>query len=297
VHLAGETLRSDIDAHLRDGTWEKIRRGAYVQKIDAPNHYDRRRQRALALAAAVHRQSTREHVFSHVTAALLHGLPVVGSLSLVHLVQSSAPGVRDARDVRRHCYELPASQVTTQQGVFVTSLERTLVDCAMAIPRRHALVIADAALHVGAEPAECSRILDSMRGGRGVVGARWVLDASDAGAESAGETLARFEILLAGLARPHTQLRVEADGYVYWADLGWPEHRVLLEYDGAAKYEANGPASSAVIAEKRRQERLEAAGWTVVRVAGPDLREPAPWLNRLNRLLHPTEPPRHPPLR
>src|SRR5690606_2769857 len=95
VHLAGETLRSDIDAHLRDGAWGKTRRGPYVQKTDAPNPYARQRQRALALAAAVHRQSTREHVFSHVTAALLHGLPVVGSLSLVHLVQSSAPGVRD----------------------------------------------------------------------------------------------------------------------------------------------------------------------------------------------------------
>ncbi|NLF05362.1 MAG: hypothetical protein GX593_10245 [Actinomycetales bacterium] len=287
VHLARELPRAELAAHLRDGRWEKIRHGAYVEKIEIPDAYEQQRQRALAHVAAVGRQNVRERVFSHVSAALLHGLPVMGPVSQVHLAQTSPGGARDASDVRRHFVELPDSQVTSRHGLLVTSLERTLVDCATALPRRQGLVIADAALHVGADHDECSRILEGVRSARGVVAARWVLAASDPGTESAGETLARFEVLLAGLPRPVTQLRVEAESHVYWADLGWPEHRVLLEYDGKAKYEANGRASAAVLAEKRRQDRLEAAGWTVVRVASPDLRRPTPWLARLATILGP----------
>jgi len=285
VHLARDVPRAELAEHLRAGRWEKVRHGAYVETVTSPNTYEERRRRALALIAAVSRQNVREHVVSHASAALLHGLPVVGPLAQVHLVQAFSCGARDADDVRRHLLELPDSQVTRRHGLLVTTLERTLVDCAMALPRRRGLVIADAALHVGADREECARILEEMSGKRGVVAARWVLDAADAGSESAGETLARFEVLAAGLPRPVTQLRVEAEGYVSWGDLGWPEHRVLLEYDGTAKYEAGGSASSAVLAEKRRQERLEAAGWKVVRVAAPDLREPTPWLTRLATLL------------
>lgn len=72
-----------------------------------------------------------------------------------------------------------------------------------------------------------------------------------------------------------------------WADLGWPEWRVLVEYDGTAKYTARGTASDAVLAEKRRQEAIEEAGWRVIRLTSEDLRAPTGLHRRLARVLPP----------
>jgi len=290
VFLWRETLPHEIAIGLRERSWERIRPGAYVRTIEASNPYEHARLSGLAHIAAVHRQARSPHVISHVSAALLHGLPVTTPTSQVHLIQSFHAGAGDAKDVRRHRDALSPLQVTARHGIPVTSLERTAMDCARTLPRRQALVVVDAALHVGAKLGRCEEILDQMRGRRGVRAARWVLEAADAGAESAGESLARAEVLLAGLPRPVTQVRIEAESYVYWGDLGWPELRVLVEYDGVAKYEARGSASAAVLAEKRRQERLESAGWAVVRLSASDLRTPTPWLTRLTSLLHARSP-------
>jgi len=237
---------------VRAGRWEKIRPGAYIDSLDGIDEHTQRRLRTLVHAAAVDAKTPSIVVFSHQTAAVLHGLPVVGRQDEVHVVQKARSGGRRRNDVRHHLYKIPPEQRTMRHGMRVTTLERTLVDCAMSLGRRDGLIIADAALHVGADRAVCAAILDKLSGRRGVVAARWILDVADAGAESASESWLRFTVLLAGLPRPETQVRVETPEGTYWGDVGWPAERVILEYDGVAKYEANGSASEAVLAEKRR---------------------------------------------
>lgn len=285
LYLARDFLRAEYEAQLRSGRWEKVRPGAFIDSLEGADEHTRLRLRALAHVAAVHAKSPGTVVFSHQTAALLHGLPLVGRLDQVHVVQASRSGGRRRGDVRHHLWDVPLSQCATRHGMPVTTLERTLVDCGMSLGRRHGLVIADAALHVGADRARCEELLARLPGRRGVVAARWVLDAADDGAESAGETWLRFEVLLAGLPRPETQVRVETASGTFWGDLGWPDARVILEYDGVAKYEASGPASEAVLAEKRRQEAMEAAGWRVIRVVASDLRDPALLLRQIRQAL------------
>src|SRR5660397_192976 len=85
--------------------------------------------------------------------------------------------------------------------------------------------------------------------------------------------------------QPETQIEIRTDLGVFWADMGWREWRLLAEYDGRAKYEANGSASEAVVQEKRRQEAIEACGWRVLRITKEDLRAPALLLRRIARLL------------
>lgn len=279
--MARDYLPEEIAAAARAGAWEPVRPGAYMESLGDVDPHRRRRLTALARAAVVGAKSSAPIVMIRETAALLHGLPLVGEADVVHVAQPFRPGPRDAEDVRRRFARVPPEHTTRLHDLPVTTLERTVTDCAMSLGRREGLVIADAALHVGADPELCERILATMTGRRGVVTARWVLEHADEGSESPGESLLRFAILTGGLPCPETQIRVITERGTYWGDMGWPRERVIVEYDGLSKYEASGRASSAVLAEKRRQEALEAAGWAVIRATATDLRDPAPLLRHI----------------
>ncbi|MBO9553421.1 hypothetical protein [Cellulomonas sp.] len=77
-------------------------------------------------------------------------------------------------------------------------------------------------------------------------------------------------VLRDGLPLPTTQVSVSTPAGTFWSDLGWPEWRVALEYDGRGKYAAE--AGEAFIREKRRHDAIQDAGWRVVRATKEDLR-------------------------
>lgn len=295
VFRARDYLKSEIAARLRTGHWEMVRPGAYIAALEGHEEFDRRRLRRLAAAAAIVDKSRADVLLSHETAALVHGLPMVGC-GRTHLVQPFPGGQRDAADVARHFVEVPEAHRTERHGLPVTTLERTVIDCARTLARPEGLVIADAALHAGADRATCEQMIEALAGRSGVVAARWVLAHADGGAESPGESWTRFLILEAGLPRPSTQVPVETRRGVFWGDLGWRRERVVVEFDGRAKYEAKGSASRAVLAEKQRQEAIEAEGWVVVRASVSDLRSPEPFLSRLRRALAGGPSPAHLPV-
>ncbi|WP_207453630.1 hypothetical protein [Desertivibrio insolitus] len=64
-----------------------------------------------------------------------------------------------------------------------------------------------------------------------------------------------------------------------YTDFFWPEHGVVVEFDGVAKYvreeyTRGRNTADLVLAEKRREDRLRALGYVVIRVDWRDLREP-----------------------
>ena len=71
------------------------------------------------------------------------------------------------------------------------------------------------------------------------------------------------------------------------ADFAWPELKLIVEFDGAVKYDGllrpGETANQAVIREKRREDRMRAAGWTVIRLTWTDLANPS----RVDALLRP----------
>jgi very-short-patch-repair endonuclease len=162
----------------------------------------------------------------------------------------------------------------------VTSLALTVVDCARSLPVLDALVVADGALRAGADAAEIGALLDQVPGQAGVVTARWVLDAADPGAESAPETATRYILVAGGLPAPQTQVPVQTWQKTYWADLGYPQLRIAIEYDGRAKY-----VGDAWFAEKRRLDAIVEAGWQVIRVTAEDLRDPSRLVARVRHVL------------
>ena len=280
VHLARDHHRSVVAGLVRDGTWTRIRPGAYVD-TQVLEIADVGRTRALARIAALRSQLASDTVVSHTSAALLWGLPTLRTPAVTHVVQPFRARAGARTDLMRHRCELAPDDVVLLHGIRVTSLERTVVDCATSEPVRGGVVVADAALHRGADRERCERMLASLPGRRGVVRARLALEFADDGAESAGESLARLALLEVGVPRPQTQVPVATHLGTFWADLGWLAERLLVEYDGRGKY-ARLPAD-AVAAEKRREDALLDGGWRLLRLTKEDLRRPDALTARVRR--------------
>lgn len=281
VHLARDHPPAVVRALVRSGVWVEVRPGAYTDAPLTADPYASARARAVARVAAAVMQLETSVVVSHGSAALLWGLPAPTEAP-VHLTQGTKP-CRNARGLMRHSHQLSATDTTALSWIPLTTLTRTVVDCAASLRPSIALAVVDAALHAGLDRAACLDRLGMTPGRRGVVQARAVLELADDGSESPGESLARFALLAAGLPRPETQVRVETHLGTFWSDLGWPEWRLLAEYDGRGKYEAGGTAATAVLSEKRRQDAIEEAGFRVLRITREDLRSPE---HLVARILH-----------
>lgn len=133
---------------------------------------------------------------------------------------------------------------------------------------------------------EVSASLDGSRWRRGRPDARRALAFASPLSESAGESLSRSIMHELGFAAPLLQQSIHGDsGRTFRVDFAWPDAGVVGEFDGLAKYTAEGGSSRAAqqkIAEERdRQREIERAGFTVVRWMWKDVIAPV----RLHRIL------------
>ena len=135
----------------------RLRKGAYVRAAHwaALKPWDKDKLRILA-----HIMTVRgEPVYSYFTAARLHGLFIWNSDARIHVTGASASsGTSGARDVVQHHEAVPVTDshsllLRTGMSVSVTTLERTVVDCARAGGFAEAVIIGDHALSKGARMA------------------------------------------------------------------------------------------------------------------------------------------------
>ena len=297
VLLAREQDKNQLALASRQGSLIRIRRGAYCDpdaiRTDGPASAPReKRNRELARARALHRQLRSEAVFSHTTAALLLGCPVWTVPDRTHVYQRYRPSSRAAKDIVRHVGTVPADAVVTVHGLPVTSLVRTVVDCALTLHPLEALVIADFALGQDVDRAELLAELGIRTERRGVRRARLVLELADGGSHSPWETWVRYEMLRTGLPRPATQMPVSTDRSLFHTDLGYEKWNLGIEFDGLIKYRPDGvgaghdPARE-YMNEKSRAEAIRRAGITVERVAASDRSDVQSMLARLTAHLPP----------
>jgi hypothetical protein len=160
----------------------------------------------------------------------------------------------------------------------VTDPLRTATEIASRAPFVEGLISADSALRqlghrgpgVGGERIQAiAHELQVRRGARRV---ERVAAFADGHAESAGESWTRAVLAHLGVPPPDLQVDI-LDGGLWLArvDFCWPERRIVLEFDGEKKYRAalrsaGRSVEDVVIEEKKREDRLRAAGWTVVRL-------------------------------
>jgi hypothetical protein len=116
--------------------------------------------------------------------------------------------------------------------------------------------------------------------GRGTAQARRVAALAVEYAESPQETRLRLVVVRSGLPAPVPQYRVfDGDGFVARVDLAYPELRIAIEYDGLWHADRR-----AFLDDRRRLNRLVAAGWVVLHVTVDDLRQPERLVARLRAL-------------
>lgn len=278
---------------MRTGTLEKIRAGAYRRTPPrAAGSVPEAAARDLALAriAAIGRQLETPFWFSHESAALVWGCSVWKAPTRTHIIQTVRPHQQGDPQLTRHMMPLAPTDRARWRGVPVTSLDRTVVDCLSGLPPLDGLVIADSALRLGADRGAIAHQIDTRTGYRGIVRARTVLEYADRRAESPWETFVRYILVSNGLPRPDLQIPICTRRGWFWADLGWPEWKLLIEFDGFVKYAAaaGGDPARAVFEEKRRQDAIEEEGWGVLRTTAADLRQPTTLVTRVCRRLPPS---------
>lgn len=288
--LSSEVGYAVTRAAQRDGHVQ-VRPGAYVQLPSGLARWDQEEYLALARCVALHAQLSADVTFSHVTAALLHGLlPPWELLGRTHVYQDYSGNGRTDPSVVRHAGLLPGADRTEIFGMSVTTLARTAVDCARTLHPRHALAVVDRAIRVMAQVsrfdrggslqrmeeirAELSVRVAAIGPGRGVVRARAVIGVADGLAESPGESGIRWIALSAGLPAPELQLPIRTRiGYCYvdgaWQGADW---LLAFEYDGGQKYGGSAEeAAGAVIAEKDREDAIREEGADMLRFRSGDL--------------------------
>ena len=205
-------------------------------------------------------------VLSHRSAAAAWGLLVWRGRVEV----TTSAHRRSRRDVAIHQAPLDAKRdVTRRSGLPVTSLLRTIIDCAAVMTEEElAHLINEAAIKGWLHALNLAALLAMVRGRRGARQLRRVLEARDL---SKGWTRSTLEAAFAKLVReadlpPYErgQLVDIGGGDLRECDALWRAARVMVELDfhetGRVPYR-----------DRRRDRRLAAAGWTVIRLTGDDL--------------------------
>ncbi len=260
----------------------KVGRGVYtIERPASPLqvHYFR-------AVAALRRQPGR--TAAHVSAAVIHQLPLFRpDLEMVHLfgAESSRLGKRGTALVHRPIW----GPSMTVDGVPVTTVAQTIVDCARTQSRETAVVMADSALHLKLTTvAELREAAARVANLKGASRARSVVELADGRAESVGETRARLICLDAGIGvTPQVEVRDDDGLVITRLDLKVDGYCLGLAFDGRGKYhEYLKPGElpdQKYWEEKLQAELVEDRGWVRVNVYWNMLDHPELVVGRINR--------------
>ncbi|MGV0791081.1 endonuclease domain-containing protein [Mycolicibacterium sp. XJ1819] len=169
-----------------------------------------------------------------------------------------------------HSDSLADSEVGVVNGIPVTTPARTAYDLGRRRVLTTAVIRLDAVMQAtGLKPWEIAAVADRHCGARRIIALREAIDLCDPGAESPQETRTRLVLTAANLRPTHTQIEVYDDyEFVARIDMGYPEWRVGVEYDGTQHWEDPDVRNRDI----ERQAKLEALGWRIIRVNADMLR-------------------------
>lgn len=254
----------EIQTQRRAGLLRRVRRGVYAHDdIDDPELSHRR------LIEAARTVIDPTNVISHVSAGVLHSLPVRrDELNKVTITRrSTGHGKQNGGLVVRRT-RINDDEVTLLDDVPVTTLLRTTTDLLRTTPFERGVMVCDAAMRDGGITKE--QLFGSVSRHpllNGVGRARRVIRFADPRAESPAESLSRVTMAAAGIAPPQLQVDIfdENGEFVARPDFLWEDLRLIGEVDGMAKYStllAEGQSPEAALKFRfRRDERLRQLGY------------------------------------
>lgn len=299
---AGIVLRRDVIAlgvddnflyrAVRSGELHRLRQGAYV--LTTSWLQASRVERHRLLSAAVMRQYGDDVALSHTSACVEQGGPDWGlDLRTVHLTNLLGVGERNAAKVVHHRGTCRVDDVTRSEGFWITSPTRTALDTASIATRQAAVCVLDWYLHQGmTDRDQLEAGFARMKDWPDTLPLHVILRVCDGRSESVGESRTRLLIIDHRLPMPIPQFEIfHPSGLLAGrVDFAWPEHRLILEFDGRQKYlalrRAGETIEEAVLREKAREDRLrELTGWMMIRLTWRDLEHPAATAARIQRAL------------
>jgi hypothetical protein len=271
------TRRQAIDAGYDDrdlrrlvssGSWVRLRRGVYVDR-DRWDDLDLYRGRPLLRVRAARLSLACEHVVSHDSAALAHGIGVPDPVrTLVHVTRKKVHGDAVRAGVKHHLAPYHAAQVRPVEGLPVLDLARTALDLA----REHGLVAGVAACDQVLRRGVSRSQLRTARAGMWCwPGSRVMdeaIDLADPGSDSWLESEGRVFVTGLGLGRPQTQFGLTDGVRTAYCDLRIDRH--VFEIDGLGKYD--GDPAGRLAEEKARQDFVAGFKLGITRLTAHDLR-------------------------
>jgi hypothetical protein len=156
-----------------------------------------------------------------------------------------------------------ADEITSIDGLTVTTPARTAADLARHLPRNLAVAHLDALGNAtGVVAGEAMILLTRHPKARAIRSAPNVLALMDGGAQSPKETWLRLLLIDDGLPPPRTQIRVTDGSNNAFLDMGYDDPKVGLDYDGAMhqtdrEYYVRGIG---------RSELIDSQGWLDIHV-------------------------------
>lgn len=225
--------------------------------------------------------SRRVGVLAGLSAAALHGSKWINTGEPAELIHDNR---RAPTMLVVHTDEVLTTERTEIAGMALTTAARTAFDIGRRLPVTEGVQRLDALMNATRlSVSDVHTVLEDHPGVRGLTVLRKTLALADGGAESPYESLTRLLLVRAGLPDPQTQIRVvdEYGGLVAYLDMGWPEAKVAVEYDGAQHW--TDPRQRRRDIE--RSAALEALGWIVIRVSSDMLRTSAAIVARVRAAL------------
>lgn len=278
----------DIRRLLSSGVVRRIDVGVYALAESLTFFQDVYRCRVLGYLQT--RREGSPGVLTGLSALVLRGMPVWARIGDVCVGRDHAHGPKAGRV--KNLGHIPSSQTAAATYGPVGPYEaattaRSVCDAARCDPLVNAVAAGDAALRNGLTTSDAiADALASMRGMKNIAQARFAATLLDGAAESPGESASRWSLHRLGVPAPQLQREVYDDsGLVGRVDFLWEEFGIVGEYDGKFKYGRSNPSErppeDVLFEEKRREDRLRAAGYIVVRWTTEDLLHP----DRFRRLI------------
>ncbi|TQK30952.1 hypothetical protein [Arthrobacter sp. SLBN-53] len=258
VFLGSEALAAGaLNRYQLRTQYDAVHRDVYVARGTVLTPLDK--------ARAAWLWSRRRGVAAGLSAAALHGCKWIDAVHPAELNQSSRSA---PTGIVIHSDELLPAEVAQRQGIRLTSPARTAFDLGRRRGLTTAVIRVDAILQaVKLTIADVESLALQHRGVRGIRQLREVLALADAGAESPQETRLRLVLTQAGMRPSRTQIDVyDGRSLVGRLDMGWPEYKVGVQYDGAQHW--TDPRQRTLDIEQDVAYRD--CGWRIVRV-GADL--------------------------
>ncbi|BBX17950.1 hypothetical protein CRI77_22135 [Mycolicibacterium duvalii] len=213
--------------------------------------------------------SNRRGVITGRAAAAIHGAKWVDAACPIEMLWSNnrpPDGIITRRE------RIAPGEITYRAGIPVATPARAALDLGRKLRGDNAVAHLDALSNAtGVTATEILALAERYKGTNGVRKCRESVDLMDAGAQSPKETWLRLLLIDDGFPRPVTQIPlIDHTGYKFaYLDMGWPELKIAVEYDG----EHHRTDTEQYRSDARRLRKILAQGWIHIRVITGDRRK------------------------